>query len=480
MNPPHPAPLLTALVDDSQPDRELVRVGSKSLTRSQLLAASSALAHDVTGAGVVAIHATASLETLVGVVGCLLAGTPFVPLPPDAGPTERSHILQHSRATLLIGDGAHEADPPISTLSVDVRARTPSGPTPPSPDPHTTACLMYTSGTTGLPKGVVLSHAAIAAGVDGLADAWAWDADDVLVHGLPLFHVHGLLLGVVGALRVGSPLVHTVRPRPELYAAAAGSLYFGVPTVWSRVCADSSAARQLGTARLLVSGSAPLPIPVFEQMTAITGRSPVERYGMSETLITLSTRHDSDRRPGWVGVPVAGVQTRLRDDAGQPVPPDGETFGNLQVTGTTMFDGYLHDPETSDSAHTDDGFFRTGDVAVVDPSGDHRIVGRESVDLIKSGGYRIGAGEVEQAFLSHPSVHEVAVVGVPDSDLGQRLVAFVVGHEVDVAALSDSVAGCLTSHKRPREIRVLEALPRNAMGKIQKRLLMDDGERPGP
>lgn len=161
--------------------------------------------------------------------------------------------------------------------------------------------IMYTSGTTGAPKGVVLSRSAVAAGLDGLAEAWAWSPDDTLVHGLPLFHVHGLILGVVGALRHGSPLVHTVRPTPESYAAAGGSLYFGVPTVWSRVCADEAAARALGSARLLVSGSAPLPVPVFERMVALTGSAPIERYGMSETIITLSTRFDGERRPGWVG-----------------------------------------------------------------------------------------------------------------------------------------------------------------------------------
>jgi fatty acid CoA ligase FadD36 len=246
-----------------------------------------------------------------------------------------------------------------------------------------------------------------------------------------------------------------------------------VPTVWSRVCADESVARQLSAARLLVSGSAPLPVPVFERMRTITGRPPIERYGMSETMITLSTRHDGERRPGWVGHPITGVRTRLRDDSGEPVPHDGETFGSLQVTGDTLFDGYLRDPERTAAEHTDDGWFRTGDIAVVDPAGTHRIVGRESVDLIKSGGYRIGAGEVETAILDHPSVTEVAVVSVPDEELGQRVVAYVVGHGVDVAALTDSVAASLTVHKRPRETHVLDELPRNAMGKVQKKALMD-------
>ena len=180
---------------------------------------------------------------------------------------------------------------------------------------------MYTSGTTGLPKGAVLSRGAIAADLDGLAAAWEWTPDDTLVHGLPLFHVHGLILGVLGALRVGSRLIHTGRPTPGAYAAARGTLYFGVPTVWSRVCADPAAARELSGARLLVSGSAPLPVPVFEQMAALTGQSPVERYGMTETLITLSTRASGERRAGHVGTPIDGVETRLVGDDGHADAP---------------------------------------------------------------------------------------------------------------------------------------------------------------
>ena len=167
----------------------------------------------------------------------------------------------------------------------------------------------------------MLSRGAIAADLDGLAAAWEWTSDDTLVHGLPLFHVHGLILGVLGALRVGSRLIHTGRPTPSAYAAAGGTLYFGVPTVWSRVCAEPSAARALSGARLLVSGSAPLPVPVFEQMATLTGQSPVERYGMTETLITLSTRASGERRAGYVGLPIEGVETpahRRRRHAHRP------------------------------------------------------------------------------------------------------------------------------------------------------------------
>jgi fatty acid CoA ligase FadD36 len=223
-----------------------------------------------------------------------------------------------------------------------------------------------------------------------------------------------------------------------------------------------------------VSGSAPLPVPVFDKLVALTGQAPVERYGSTESLITLSTRVDGERRPGWVGLPLAGVQTRLVDDAGDPVPHDAETIGHLHVRAPMMFDGYLNRAEATAEVLDADGWYRTGDVAVVDDSGMHRIVGRESVDLIKSGGYRIGAGEIETALLGHAAVAEAAVVGLPDDDLGQRIVAFVVASgEADAvpAELIEHVGQQLSAHKRPREVRLVDALPRNAMGKVLKKEL---------
>jgi fatty acid CoA ligase FadD36 len=331
--------------------------------------------------------------------------------------------------------------------------------------------ILYTSGTTGAPKGVMLSAAAIAADLDALALAWGWNAEDVLVHGLPLFHVHGLVLGVLGALRVGSRLVHTGRPTPAGYAAAAadgGTLYFGVPTVWSRVAATPEAAAALRRARLLVSGSAGLPVPVFERLKAQTGQGPVERYGMTETLITLSARAIGERRAGWVGQPLPGVEARLVDDHRQPVTPDGDSVGELEVRGVTLMDGYLHQPDATAALYTADRWLRTGDVACLDAAGWYRIVGRQSTDLIKSGGYRIGAGEVEAALLNHPAVREAAVIGVPDEDLGQAIVAFVVADGTTGPELCDFVAGTLSVHKRPRRVELVDHLPRNAMGKVQK------------
>jgi fatty acid CoA ligase FadD36 len=461
---------------DSVDDRPAVTVAGTAVRRDELFESAAAVGDRVRGAAAAAVHAEATLPTVVAVLGCLLAGVPVVPVPADSGRKERAHILRDSGAQLYLG-GPSQADTAAEFVPVDLSARSSSS--LPVSDPGDPAVIMYTSGTTGSPKGVVLSHGALANGLDGLARAWDWSGEDVLVHGLPLFHVHGLILGVLGALRVGSPLVHTGRPQPQAYAAAArggGTMFFGVPTVWSRIAADPSSARALGSARLLVSGSAALPPSVFRDLDELAGHAPVERYGMTETMITLAVRADGERRPGWVGVPIEGVHTRVVDDAGAPVARDAETVGDLQIRGGCLFDGYLGRPEATAGSWTADGWFRTGDAAVWDDGGYHRIVGRRATDLIKSGGYRIGAGEVEAALLEHRSVAEVAVVGLPDPDLGQRLVAFVVGSG-DGAVVPDTliqhVAAQLSVHKRPREVRVVDALPRNAMGKVQKSRLVE-------
>ncbi|MFZ3494519.1 AMP-binding protein [Streptomyces sp. 5.8] len=445
--------MLTALTGVFGDRGDALRVDGRGASYEELLGAARAVAGDVAGAPAFAVTATASLETVAAVVGGLLAGVPFVPLPPDAGPAEREHILRDSGAVLVDVDFARRGDGGVGLVGQVGGA-------------ERAALVLYTSGTTGPPKGVVLTAEALAADLDALAEAWQWSAEDTLVHGLPLFHVHGLVLGVLGALRTGSRLVHTGRPTPEAYAEAGGSLYFGVPTVWSRIAGAPAAAAALGGARLLVSGSAALPAPVFRDLERLTGLRPVERYGMTETLITVSGRAGGAVRPGTVGTPLRGIRTRIVAEAGAEI-------GELQVTGPTLFSGYLGRPEATAAAYTEDGWFRTGDIAAVDEAdGVHRIVGRASIDMIKSGGYRIGAGEIENALLDHPKVSEAAVVGLPDADLGQRIVAFVVAEGVTGPELTDFVAAHLSVHKRPREVRFVAAIPRNAMGKPQKKLLL--------
>ncbi|MBX5485598.1 MAG: acyl-CoA synthetase [Mycolicibacterium hassiacum] len=446
---------------------DAVDIDGVRLSRSDIVGGATSVAERVAGAERVAVLATPSPATVLAITGCLIAGVTAVPVPADVGAAERVHILKDSGARAWLGEKPDDTE---GLPHIPVRLHARSWHRYPEPPGDSTALILYTSGTTGAPKGVPIRRDAIAADIDALAEAWQWTPEDKLVHGLPLYHVHGLVLGLLGSLRIGNRFVHTGRPTPEAYAVAAGTLYFGVPTVWSRIAADKSAAGALSGARLLVSGSAPLPVPVFERLSDLTGIRPIERYGATETLITISTRADGERRPGWVGLPLTGIETRLLDDDGSEVPHDGETIGRLEVRGPTVFDGYLNRPDATAEVLSPDGWYHTGDVAVIDADGMHRIVGRESVDLIKTGGFRVGAQEVETALLGHPGVREAAVVGVPDDDLGQRIVAYVVG-DARPEELIDFVAQQLSAHKRPREVRIVDALPRNAMGKVLKKEL---------
>jgi fatty acid CoA ligase FadD36 len=463
--------LLPALTGRFGDHEAAVSVAGESSSWAALADRADAVGARIAGARAVAVSGTATLDTLVAVVAGLRVGVPVVPVPSDAGPMERTHVLRDSGAELVLGDPdwADVALPRVSLAGGDLGR---GGSELVAIDDEQPGLIMYTSGTTGLPKGAVLPRRAIAACLDGLAAAWEWTPDDTLVHGLPLFHVHGLILGMLGALRVGSKVVHTGRPLPSAYAAANGTMYFGVPTVWGRIVAEPDSARALHGARLLVSGSAPLPVPVFEQMKSLTGHEPIERYGMTETIITISTRASGERRPGCVGLPINGVETRLVGDDGAPVAHDAESIGELYVRGATMFAGYLNNPEATAASFADD-WFRTGDAAVIGPDGFHRIVGRKSTDIIKTGGYKVGAGEVEAALLAHAGVREAAVIGVPDDDLGQCVVGFVVADGIDGPALSGFVASLLSAHKRPRRVHVVDELPRNAMGKVQKTKLRE-------
>jgi malonyl-CoA/methylmalonyl-CoA synthetase len=232
-------------------------------------------------------------------------------------------------------------------------------------------------------------------------------------------------------------------------------------------------AAGLGGARLLVSGSAALPAAEHARIEALCDQRIVERYGMTETLMIASVRADGERRAGYVGRPLDGVEIRICGDDGSELPADDATIGDVLVRSPSLFEGYLGQPEAT-AAVFRDGWFVTGDLGTLGSDGYLRLVGRRSTDLIKSGGYRIGAGEIETALLEHPSVAEAAVLGMPDADLGERIVAWVVpraGDSVTEQALIDHVATTLTPHKRPRIVLFVEALPRNALGKVQKRLL---------
>jgi malonyl-CoA/methylmalonyl-CoA synthetase len=449
------------------------------VTYSELRVVTAALAHRLSDARRVAIWAQPKLETCVAMVAALAAGVPAVPVNPQLGTRELQHVISDSTPDLLLtapGTTLPELLAALPRLDIDLQAE--GGSIPPEPDPESPALIVYTSGTTGPPKGVVLARRALAADIDALTAAWAWTAQDVLVHGLPLFHVHGLILGLLGPLRVGGALHHLGFFSVEGVARELGgsaTMLFGVPTMYHRLAAaaeqDRQVATALGRARLFVSGSAALSVSDHQRIAAATGQHVVQRYGMTETLITCAVPAEGPRRPDTVGPPLDGVELRLVDDHGEILEvSDDNTIGEIEVAGPTLFLGYLNRPDaTAEAMH--DGWFRTGDVATRSPDGQLRLVGRRATDLISSGGYKIGAGEIESALLEHPGVADAAVTGEPDPDLGERVVAWVVATADPPPAaqeLAEHVAGLLAPHKRPRVVHYLLALPRNEMGKVRK------------
>ncbi|GAA3922092.1 AMP-binding protein [Streptomyces gulbargensis] len=482
--------LIPALAAPS--DRPALRCGPDTLTYAELARTAGDLAARIGGLERVAVWATPTARTAVAVVAALLAGVPAVPLNPRTGERELAHILGDSAPGAVLAGPDDVLPPGLAALPrIDVPAGAPAPRAPGAApragrdaiDPEATALVVYTSGTTGPPKGVLLSRRAVAASLDALAEAWDWTGRDVLVHALPLFHVHGLVLGVLGPLRRGGEVRHlgafSVEGVARELGAGGGTMLFGVPTMYHRLADalphDPALVKALADARLLVSGSAALPVHDHERITAATGRTVVERYGMSETLMNTSVRPGAGPRPGTVGTPLPGVELRLVEEDGTVLGAyDGETVGEVQVRGPNLFSGYLNRPEATATAFDGD-WFRTGDMAVREADGTIRLVGRKATDLIKSGGYKIGAGEIENALLDHPGVREAAVTGEPDPDLGERIVAWVVPADAAAppaaSALADHVARLLAPHKRPRTVRYLDALPRNDLGKILKKRL---------
>jgi len=344
------------------------------------------------------------------------------------------------------------------------------------------ALMLYTSGTTGRPKGVVHTHDSIRAQVEALVEAWAWSADDRILLVLPLHHVHGIVNVLTCALWSGArcSMLRTFDAREvwERFAGDELTLFMAVPTIYHKLVgaweeADEATreawSRGAGGLRLMVSGSAALPVPVLERWREITGHTLLERYGMTEIGMALSNPLEpSERRPGHVGRPLPGVRVRLVDPDDRPVE-EGEP-GEIQVRGPTLFREYWRRPDATREAFTPDGWFRTGDEAVVE-DGHYRILGRRSVDILKTGGYKVSALEVETVLRGHEGIDACAVVGVPDPEWGQRVAAAVVpraGADLDGEELRGWAKDRLAPYKAPTLFRFVDALPRNAMGKVTK------------
>jgi malonyl-CoA/methylmalonyl-CoA synthetase len=343
------------------------------------------------------------------------------------------------------------------------------------------ALIVYTSGTTGAPKGAILSHGNLLAASEALRLAWRWTADDGLVLALPLFHVHGLAVGLHTCLLAGGRILLLPRFEPEAVLRACArpdaTMFFGVPTMWVRIVdalpPDSAGTAALRSLRLLVSGSAPLAPAIFEAIEAATGRRVLERYGMSETIVLISNPHDGERRPGSVGWPLPGVELRIVNDGRDA---EGDEVGEILVRGPNVFAGYLNREEATREALQPDGWFHTGDLAWRSADDYVTIVGRAK-ELIVTGGYNVYPREVEDVLGEHVDVAEAAVVGVPSREWGEEVVALVVPEVPERAPAEEALAmWCrerLASYKCPRRFTFVDAIPRNAMGKIVRTGLAD-------
>jgi malonyl-CoA/methylmalonyl-CoA synthetase len=419
--------------------------------------------------------------------GAWRAGGIAVPLATSHPPPEWEYVLRDSRAELaVVGPEFFDRFRPVAErvgvrlLSTEQALGGHVPATLPALAPQRRSMMVYTSGTTGRPKGVVTTHTNLASQVTSLIEAWGWVPDDRILLVLPLHHVHGIVNVVTCALWAGAAceMLPTFDAEMVWDRLASGrlTLFMAVPTIYRKLIAAWDAApaeRQrvwsVGSARvrLMVSGSAALPVQTLERWRAITGHTLLERYGMTEIGMALSNPLHGERRPGFVGTPLPGVEVRLVDEHSRPVPPG--IPGEIEVRGGTVFLEYWGRPEATREAFRD-GWFRTGDVAVLE-DGAYRILGRTSVDIIKTGGYKVSALEIEEVLRTHPDVVECAVVGVEDPEWGERVAVAVElrgGGSLELETLKGWSKDRLAPYKIPRALRVVSALPRNAMGKVTK------------
>ena len=418
--------------------------------------------------------------------GIWRAGGVTVPLALSHPEAELAYVIEDSGATIAVADpSTARMLAPVATaagirlVTTDEAQRAPIGDLPQHLGATRRAMIIYTSGTTGRPKGVVSTHATIGAQISSLVEAWEWSPSDRLLLTLPMHHVHGIINGLGSALAVRATC--EIRPfQPEVVwdrlASGEITVFTAVPTMYHRLIASwdsasageqrrrSEGARRL---RLMMSGSAALPVHMLERWREITGHTLLERYGMTEIGMALSNPLHGERRPGFVGNPLPGVEVRVVDEAARPVS-DG-TPGELEVRGPSVFREYWRRPDETERTFRE-GWFRTGDVAV-DESGAYRLLGRTSVDIIKTGGYKVSALEIEEVLRAHPAIAECAVVGIADPEWGERVALAVElkpGASVSLEDLQTWAKPQLAPYKVPRALRSVETLPRNAMGKVLK------------
>jgi malonyl-CoA/methylmalonyl-CoA synthetase len=428
---------------------------------------SAQLAHALVSSGVrrgdrVAVRVEKSPESMLLYFACLRSGAALLPMNTAYTADEVTYLLDDAEPRLFLDDRrltelARVADEQPEMFD-DVKLA-----------PDDTAAILYTSGTTGRPKGAILSQGNLASNAGVLCRAWGFSADDVLLHALPIHHAHGLFVAINCVLASGSAMVFLPRFDVEdvLATLPRCTVMMGIPTYYTRLLNDPRFDRTACAAmRLFISGSAPLLATTHEAFSARTGHAILERYGMTETVMLTSNPLEGERRAGTVGPPLPGTDVRIAD-------PDDSGAGEVEVRGPNVFAGYWRRPELAATEFTNDGWFRTGDLGCFDADGYLSLVGRAK-DLVISGGLNVYPKEVEDVVDAIDGVLESAVIGLPDADFGEVVVAVVVaepGFALDADALRTAARGRLASYKVPKRVEIIEALPRNAMGKVEKAAL---------
>ena len=424
-------------------------------------------------------------------------GAVFLPLNPAYPKSELRYFLADSGARLLIADAsaqdaladvAAELDTLETTRFIDAESgflaslrRFPAAPAIPAPrEKHQTAMMLYTSGTTSRPKGAQITHGNLTANIRALHQAWGWRQDDTLLHALPIFHVHGLVVALHGALHAGASacLTRTFDAAKTLELLRSGdfSVFMAVPTMHRRIYQRAgSETVDLSGLRLMTSGSDRLPDDLFHGYQRKFNVTLLERYGMTETGMNLSNPLRGERRVGTVGKPLPGVQARVAEPGSDRPRPDG-AVGELQIKGEHVFKGYWRQPQKTADAFSADGWLRTGDLALRGADGIYTLKGRAK-DLIISGGLNIYPPEVELVLMAHPAVAACAVIGCPDDEWGEQVLALIVPqphHSIDADEILGYCRQNLAAYKAPRRLRILPRLPQNALGKVQKAKLRQD------
>ncbi|HVS64005.1 MAG TPA: acyl-CoA synthetase [Thermoanaerobaculia bacterium] len=493
-------------------DRLALTEGSRTLTHRELSEAADLLAAALLERGGVsdlasgldgeriAILVEPGIDWVVALWGVWRAGGIAVPLCVSHPVPELLHALGDSEPSLLLASSALEERARTAARGGDVEVRLvgelaagAASPTETSPlrdRAERGALIVYTSGTTGGPKGALHTHASLSAQVDALLEAWGWSRDDRTVNVLPLHHVHGIVNVVCCALASGARCEMMPGFDPgaiwERFAARELTVFMAVPTIYARLVAAWEAAGATErerwrsgarTLRLMVSGSAALPGSVLERWERATGHRLLERYGMTETGMILSNPLDGERVPGAVGRPLPGVEVRFAGGGEPFVESDDPKAlrGEVEVRGPGLFRGYWGREEATREAFTADGWFRTGDVGVLEHDR-YRLLGRSSVDILKTGGYKVSALEIEEVLRAHPRIAEVAVVGIPDEEWGQRIAAAVVlcdRGSLELDELREWSKQRLAPYKAPSLLRIVDRLPRNALGKVTKNMVQE-------